>query len=169
MGQSDISSSSVGDITQQDPHQARTPGPEHKRLEGFLGHWRVEGHNAPAAPTAAATKVLGEETYDWMPGGFFLIGRWVHRFDSSLHEGISFIGHDPETRAFTADNFDNLGYHRAYRLTELGGVWQFSGAFERASWRFDDDRNGFTVNWEMSKDGKTWAPLCELRGTRLHG
>ena len=169
MGQSDISTSAIGGVTQQDPHHSRTPGPEHERLEVFLGHWRVEGHNAPTAPSASAVKVLGEETYDWMPGGFFLIGRWVHRFDSSLHEGISFIGYDPESRSYTADNFDNLGYHRAYRLTEFADVWQFSGAFERATWRFDDDDDGFTVNWEISKDGKTWAPLCELHGTRLHG
>jgi peptidoglycan/xylan/chitin deacetylase (PgdA/CDA1 family) len=104
-----------------------------------------------------------------MPGGFFLIGRWVHRFGSALHEGISFIGHDPGTRSYSADNFDNLGYHRTYALDERGGLWHFSGGFERATMRFDDDGNGFTVNWELSKDGKTWAPLCELRGTRLHG
>ncbi len=152
-----------------DPQAPRTPGPEHQRLEAFLGHWRVHGHNAADAPAAPGAEVHGEQTYDWMPGGFFLIGRWVHRFDSSLHEGVSFVGHDPESRSYSADNFDNLGYHRVYQLTEWAGVWQFSGAFERASMRFDDDGNGFSLDWEMSRDGKSWQSLCRLRGTRLHG
>jgi hypothetical protein len=151
------------------PHQVRRPGPEHKRLEVFLGHWRVEGQNGPLAPAAPGARVLGEQTYDWMPGGFFLIGRWVHRFDSALHEGISFIGHDPERPGYTADNFDNLGYHRSYQLSELGGVWQWSGGFERASMRFFDDGSGFHTRWEISSDGRSWQPLCELRGSRMHG
>jgi hypothetical protein len=154
---------------QRDPHEARQPGAAHRRLDVFLGHWKVEGENGSAAPAAPGARVRGEETYDWMPGGFFLIARWVHRFDSALHEGIGFIGHDPITGAYTANHFDNLGYHRAYRLAEANGVWSFVGTFERARMRFDGDGNGFAIEWELSKDGLLWQPLCNLRGTRLHG
>ena len=161
--------SAVPEDIQPDPHEARRPGAEHQRLDAFVGHWRLEGENAPAAPAGASTKVQGEESYEWLPGGFFVTSRWLHRFGSDRHEGIGVIGYDPTSRSYTSNSFDNLGYHRSYRLTVRNGVWHYSGQFERARLEFDGGGDAFTIAWEMSKDSRVWQLLCELHGSRLHG
>jgi hypothetical protein len=155
--------------SQQDPHEQRTLGPEQRLLEVFVGHWKINGQNAPSARGRAGARVQGEESYEWMPGDFFLLGRFCHRFGDGArqHEGIVVFGFDPPRRAFSSDHFDNLGYHRQYDLAVNDRVWIFKGRWERAVLRFDKCDRSFEVRWEMSKDGSIWMPLCDLWGAKL--
>jgi hypothetical protein len=155
--------------SQQDPHEQRTLGHEQRLLEVFVGHWKINGKNAPGAPGAPGAKVQGEESYEWMPGDFFLIGRFIHRFGDGdrTHEGTAVFGFDPLSGAFSADHFDNLGYHRHYDLAVNDRVWFFKGRWERAVLRFDKCDRSFEIEWEISKDGSNWKPLCELWAAKL--
>jgi hypothetical protein len=69
--------------------------------------------------------------------------------------------------SYSADNFDNLGYHRRYAVRVEGDTWTFVGEYERAKQTFDPSGRSFEIKWELSKDGKQWQPLCELHGTKL--
>jgi hypothetical protein len=152
--------------TREDPHATRAVGREQRRLEVFVGRWRVEGQNS-GSPAAPYEDVTGEESYGWLPGGFFLVGRFDRQTASGEHRGLSILGYDPDPREYFAQNFDNLGYPRRYHLEPRGNEWTFVGRFERATMRFADNGEAFTATWEMSKDGATWQPLCELRGIKL--
>jgi hypothetical protein len=48
------------------------PGPEHKRLDVFIGKWMNEGQTIAGA-SAPAVKILTSDVYEWMPGGFFVL------------------------------------------------------------------------------------------------
>lgn len=148
-----------------DPHASRSRAPEHALMEMLIGRWRTEGHNAPAAPDAPRTPVAGEQTYEWLPGRFFVLGRWSRQFGDSSHVGTSILGEDPE-RGLFAHNYDNLGYAREYVVTVRDRVWTLSGRYERARIEFSADGSWFRETWELSKDGTTWQPLCELLGRR---
>ena len=139
---------------------------EHRRLEPFVGTWTVVGENKEGAPGAPNTKVSGEETFTWLPGRFFLLGQWDHRFDGGRHIGMNVIRFDQTTGEYSSYNVDNLGFARTYRVTRDDGVWSFSGDWERATMRFGDDNRTLTIDWEITKDGSTWLPLCHLDATR---
>lgn len=150
-----------------DPHAVRKPTREHAQLAMFLGTWHIEGSNAPSAPGAADAEVNGDQVYTWLPGEFFLFGRWNHRAGSGSHIGTSVTGWEPDRSAFFAHHYDNLGYAREYALSLHAGVWTFAGRYERASLAFSDTHRAFVERWEISQDGTSWRPLCELRGTKL--
>lgn len=150
-----------------DPHAARVHTREHALLAMFLGTWHVEGSNAPTAPVHPDRPVFGDAVYTWLPGEFFVLGRWNHRIGGDSHIGTSLMGFDPDRRAYFAHHYDNLGYARDFVLAPHGTAWTFASRYDRASYVFDDARRSFLVRWELSADGTTWRPLCELRGTRL--
>jgi len=154
----------------REPPDSTEPTPliteQHRRLDAFIGTWTVVGENKSAAPNAPDTPVTGEESYVWLPGRFFLLGRWDHRFGDDRHIGINIIRYDPTTGQYSSYNVDNLGFARTYRVTEGDGVWAFTGDRERATWTLGADGKTMTIDWEVSGDGETWAPLCHLDATR---
>jgi hypothetical protein len=153
----------------QDPHAARQRGAEHEPLKMFLGRWNVEGHNTASAPRDSRGEVTGEVSYELLHGGFYVICRWDRQFgnQSQRHVGVGVIGYDPEHREYFSNNVDNLGYERRYRLELSDRTWRFVGPFERAELEFSADGRAFTETWEISEDGSSWQPLCDLKATKL--
>jgi hypothetical protein len=79
---------------------------------------------------------------------------------------MNVIRFDPATREYSSYNVDNLGYARTYRVTQHDDEWSFSGDRERATMRFDNEGRTLTIDWELTKDGSTWEPLCHLEATK---
>jgi hypothetical protein len=151
--------------TQDDAHAPRQVRPEHRLLDVFVGQWRVSGTSAPGGP---GSEVAGGESYEWLPGGFFLMNRWQRDFGAgNEHVGTGILGHLPEAPLFFAQSFDNLGYERRYDVSVEGRVWSYVGPWERARIEFAEDHQSFTARWELSKDGESWSPLCDLKMTKL--
>jgi hypothetical protein len=137
-------------------------GEAHRKLDRFMGSWTVTGRNAADAPSAPNATVEGEESFVRLPGGFFLLGHWDHRFEGGRHLGMNVIRYDQTTDEYSSYNVDNLGYARTYRVSNDGDVWNFIGEWERATMRFGDGGHTLTIDWELTKDGATWKPLCHL-------
>ena len=159
------------DILTPDTHAAPAPAPvlgeEHRRLAPFLGQWTVTGETLEGAADAPNAAVTGDESYVFLPGGFFLLGHWDRRFTNGRrHIGLTTIRYDPTTRAYSAYNVDNLGFARTYRVTPHDDVWTFTGERERATMRFGNDGRTMTIDWEVTSDGTTWLPLCHLEATQ---
>lgn len=140
-------------------------GPCHDQLRAFEGQWRVQGEILSGAPAGAGESVLGDETFEWMTGGFFLLNLWSRHSISTDHEGIAMLGFDSAHQQYIWNAFDNLGFNRRY-TAEIGeGVILLSGARERG--QIAVDGNLMTIAWERSDDGNTWQPLCALSATRV--
>ena len=160
----------AADILAYDAHVSSEPTPaiteEHRQLEAFIGNWTVAGENMSAAPNEPSTPVSGEESYVWLPGRFFLLGHWDHRFGADRHIGINIIRYDQATGQYSSHNVDNFGFARTYRVAQRDGVWSFTGEWERATWSLSPDRTTMTIDWEATEDGETWVPLCHLEATK---
>jgi hypothetical protein len=141
-----------------------TRGPAHDRLDVFVGNWQIDGRNGEGAPGAANARVTGQETYEWLPGRFFLVCRWDRRFADTQHTGIAVISHDESRDAYTAQFFDNLGYARTYDAAVRGRVMTLTGTWERAS--ISVAGGTMMTHWERTTDGVNWLPLCDLTGTK---
>jgi len=154
-------------VTDDTTESTPNVGPEHQRLSAFTGAWSVTGTNHPTAPSGAASQVSGEERYEWMPGNFFLVMHFDRHFtDGTRHTGMGVFKYDATTRAYSLHAFDNLGFARRYAVSADGNRWKYSGDHERAEILFGADGRSMQITWEIAKDAKTWAPLCELTATK---
>src|SRR5688500_14093599 len=85
----------------QVPGWPRSPGPEHRRLEVFLGTWETEGVISLDATSDTRSVITSSSTYEWLPGGFFLVHRFHARISGSGRiEGLQIIEHDAARRTF---------------------------------------------------------------------
>lgn len=141
--------------------------PVHELLRAFVGRWSITGTNLGGAPVAANSEVRGEESYEWLPGEFFLVGRWDRRFGDQRHVGVSVMGRGVQDPPHQAHHFDNLGDARTYALSASGRTLTFSGEQERAKYEIAEDGRTFRARWEIFKGVSRWAPLCELVATRI--
>lgn len=164
--ESQVSQSASGE-PMEDPHATRMLQELHGRLSAFIGRWSVTGRNSDAAPAAPNSPISGENHFEWLPGQFFVVGRFRHDNGAGTHAGASILGVDEESGELFARNFDNLGYERKYTVSIENGVWRFVGRFERAKLVFGQDGRSYEERWELSKDGEQFVPLCEMRATKL--
>ena len=146
------------------------PAPEltdaHRQLDSFVGSWTIAGRNGEGAPVAPNAEVHGEQSFIWMPGRFFLMGNWDHRFENGRHLGVNIIRYDAVSGEYASYNVDNLGYARTYRVQRNENEWTFTGERERATMRFGEDGRTLAIDWEVTSDGSTWVSLCHLDATR---
>jgi hypothetical protein len=157
------------EITRKFRKYAKLPEPieELKKLQPFVGKWIVEGQNLSGAPVAPNTEVAGVQTYDWLPGNFFLVGKWDRQFDDSEHIGIGMFGYDLTKQEFYLNNYDNLGHAVTYDVDSYRHIWKFAGVKERATVIFSNDGQTFIEDWEILNDNFVWQPLCTLKSTKI--
>ena len=152
------------------------PSAAHKRLEAFIGTWNAEGTSYggetqdAADPRAAGVPWISDESYEWLPGGFFVLHRW----DAQSFKGAEIMGYDESEGGYFTRMFDNAGHHPDYRANVDGNVWSFTEAQSRATVTVDEGGNEMTFNWEWKNGGRKWLPLCDRvavrtpRATRSH-
>jgi hypothetical protein len=80
------------------------PDPALKRLDRFVGTWRMEGHLVGSDETT----IKGTATYRWLPGGFFLEQHIQLDFMGLQIDSLEMVGYDPETGTFPSTVFSNL-------------------------------------------------------------
>jgi hypothetical protein len=144
----------------------RKAASERARLEPILGRWKLVGENAPSMEGEAPVRVEGAEQYEWIDGGYFVLGHWGRHWDDGHHSGVSVMGFEPEQAQHFTRNFDNMGFQRAYAIAIDGRTWRFEGDLERAVYRFSADGTSFTADWEIKQNGE-WRKLCHLDASKL--
>jgi len=147
--------------------QGKTPARELRRLQIFVGRWKVLGKNFPAAPGAAGMMVQGEDNYAWMNGNYFVVGSWQHLFLGGGHIGLSVMGFDEQKKRLFTRNFDNQGYERTYFFEIEGNTWKYLGDQERATRIYMHEGRTFEEHWEMKDQNGQWIPLCDMNGTKI--
>ncbi|MCW5556868.1 MAG: DUF1579 family protein, partial [Verrucomicrobiae bacterium] len=148
------------------------PGPEHKKLEAWVGEWSYEG-GGPASPFGPAAKFQGKASVRMVLNGFFLEDRWQDTSDNGyVTQGIVLTGYDSTKKTYTEYGFENDGLASSTVSTLEGNVCTSVGTridktgkvyktkFIRV---LATDGNGFTQKAEYSSDdGKTWLLWWEL-------
>lgn len=147
------------------PEPVPTRGPVHERLGAFIGHWKTEGR-AGAGASLPEARIFGDETYEWLPEGFFLMHRFDRRIGDGTHKGLTVMGYDAANQRYFANVFDSLGYARRYAVQVQGSVWTVAGERERARMEFNDRGDVLSADWDVSGDGIDWRHLCHLRSVR---
>jgi hypothetical protein len=142
-------------------------------LEPFVGQWSMAAafKGMPAADPDAGGRV----SFEWLPGGRFLIQRWEVPVPEAP-DGIALIGADPGTEGnYLQHYFDTRGVARVYKMSFENGVWKlwrdepdFSplDPSQRFTGRFSEDGRTIAGAWEICHDGETWEHDFDLTYTR---
>ena len=148
------------------------PGPEHQKLSAFVGTWNSEG-TSQESPYGPAGKVSAVETYEWLPGGFFLSHKWDVKQGSLQFQGMEIIGYDARNKAYTSRFFDSLGNSGTLRGRVQGNAWTWTGDSDVAGKPLKERcttvavrAEVFTNKCEYSLDGVKWQVNFEQRSTR---
>ena len=152
---------------------APKPAPELKKLDYFLGTWKVEGETKPG-PMGPGGKFSGTDTWGWMEGRFFLVNH--SKFSGGgmgTGSTTAFMGYDTDKKMYTYDEF-----------TSMGETVHSTGAVEGNTWTWQNEakmgtqmmKGRFTVvilsptsynfKFEVSQDGSTWNAVMEGKETK---
>ena len=147
--------------------------PELERLEVFLGTWNLEGQQYEG-PFGPAAKITAVETYEWLPGGFFLVHRFDARIGGQPIACIEVIGHDASSQSYPTRTFCSDGNTNEWQFRERDGVWTSAEAAPmarnpmqaRSTSVFSDAGNTMTAKWEYSSDGAAWQTFWDVKATK---
>jgi hypothetical protein len=153
-------------------------GAELQELDFFVGHWHAEGTSFGAERPGTDPRVHGvpwvsDESYVWLPGGYFLMHRWHEHGTEHAFVGTEILGFNPPgfqaglagRGGYFSELFDNRGHHLHYTVHKVGNVWTFDEATTRAIVTVHD-RDTVTFNWEWKYNGAVWLPLCDRLARR---
>jgi hypothetical protein len=157
--------------TDTDPKEGPAPIPALKYLDVFVGKWHAEGESyAEAQPGTAEVegnaKWISDETFEWLPGGYFLLHRWDGRVGSREFTGIEIFGYDELTKQYFVHSYDNMGNRPAYVLVLEDNSWIFREPSTRATVKESIDGSTMTWNWQWKHPHGEWLPLCDRVATR---
>ena len=98
--------------------QIPAPGPAHRRMDVFISKWHAEGKSYADEqrtddPLASAVPWTSDESYEWLPGGFFILHRWDAMAGMRVFKGVEIIGYDVTEGGYFTRLFDNARRFRA--------------------------------------------------------
>ena len=154
------------DIKLQSQGQQIAPSAEIQRLHLFVGKWKTEGETHASAD-APAVKVAFMDTYEWMPGKFFLVHRADGQIGNEQLNTLEFIGYDPSSQTYSCHSFDNRGSTDLFHANLRDHTWTIEGKSARFTGVFANTGNTLTGQWEQSSDGVNWLPWMDVKLTKV--
>ena len=115
----------------QAPPASPKPGPEHKKLEYFLGTWKEESE-IKANGYVPPGKIDGTETATLGPGGFYVESRAEGQFGTRL----AIIGYDSHAKVYTSYYASSVGLVGVGTGTVNGNTW---------TWMVEDKYAGISI------------------------
>ena len=146
-------------------NQKPVPEAAYKLLESFVGKWDTTG-SLTAGPESVALPISGTDTYEWLPGGFFLFHRVDVMVGADRKESIEIIGYDQLSDTYPMHYYDNAGESGIMHAVEEDGVWAFLSHNLRFTGGFSDDGNTLSGVWEQLYENEVWHHLMNIKLSR---
>ena len=93
------------DKNQETSKQHEFKKKELTRLQVFIGKWHAEGKSYAGGqdqrnPYASAVPWTSDESYEWLPGNFFVLHKWNAKAGEQVFIGTEIIGYDENENHF---------------------------------------------------------------------
>jgi len=142
------------------------PGPDQKKLEPFVGRWKVD-LDVKATATTPAGKASGTEDCEWF-ANLHVVCRSEATGAAGLYRSMRTLSYVPATKSYASYTIDSLGYAVLTFGQAAGSTWTFSsdtvGFKARSVVRLTKD--GYTATSEYAgADGK-WTTASVVTGSR---
>jgi hypothetical protein len=152
----------------QAPPAPPKPGPEHKKLEYFVGKWTAESE-IKANEYVPAGKGVSTETYTLEPGGFYI----EHLAEGQIPRTLGIIAYDSHAKVYTSYYASSVGLVGTATGTVNGNTW---------TWMVEDKYAGqsvkgrttitmlsptqYTSKYEMADGKGGYTTLVEGKATK---
>lgn len=153
----------------QAPPVPPKPGPEHQKLEYFVGKWTAEGE-IKANEYVPAGKIVSTETATLGPGGFYV----ESRNEGQLGTRVGIISYDSHAKVYTSYYASSAGLVGIATGTVNGNTW---------TWMVEDKFAGqsvkgrttmtvlspteYTSKYEMADGKGGYTTLVEGKATKV--
>jgi Protein of unknown function (DUF1579) len=154
----------------QAPPAPPKPGPEHKKLECFVGKWTVESE-IKANEFVPAGKIVGTETDTFGPGGFYVESR---ADEGQFGTRLGIIAYDSHAKVYTFYYASSVGLVGTGTGTVNGNTW---------TWMAEDKFAGkavkgrttitmlsptqYTSKYEMADEKGGYTTILEGKATKV--
>jgi Protein of unknown function (DUF1579) len=145
----------------QSQQQAPQPGPEHKRLQVFIGRWINEGYTI-AETGSPSVKITTSDVYEWMPGGFFVLHTAYGRIGNMDVGGTEVLGYDHRTGKHFSRFYDSRGNVSDAELTVDGDTWTWKGETTGCTAVFTENGKMQTAHHVRLDVNGDWVPAMEV-------
>lgn len=151
--------------------QMPQPAPELKKLDFFVGTWKVDADMKPSQ-FGPGGKLSSTDHIEWMQGNFFLL---IHTsFTSAMGSGIELgvMGYDSANKVFTYTSFNSVGEHETATGTFDGSTWTWNSeqtSAPGAKWRYTQkilSPTSYSIKFEMSPNGGALSTVMEGTATK---
>lgn len=140
------------------------------RLSSLVGTWRTQGRSIPNNANEPAIEIAGTDSYQWLPGGFFLVHHVDVMMGNEKVNAIEVIGpYDASSQTYPMRSFDHQGNFTTMQASfDADGGWMFVGETVRA--HLTIAANGATMNarWEM-REGSEWKHWLDMEFSKISG
>ena len=157
----------------QAPPQMPKPGPAHKRIGYFAGHWTSEGETKPS-PFGPAGKFSMTDRNEWLPGGFFLVMHSEGKGPMGEMKGLAVMGYKEDEKAYFYNSYDSMGMTDSAKGTLQGDTWTWTSEVKMGGKpmksRFtikELSPTSYTFKWETSTEGSPFAPVMEGKSNKI--
>jgi uncharacterized protein DUF1579 len=149
------------------------PGPEHKKLDIFVGSWTLDGDMKPG-PMGPGGKVEEKEKCEWMEGGSYLICHFDYKSPMGNGVGLSVMGYSNDDKAYTYREFTSDGEFTDSRGQIDGDTWTWTSDEKMGTMtmkgRFTikfTSATSYNFGFEMSQDGTKWMNMMDGKATKV--
>ncbi|HEV3481465.1 MAG TPA: DUF1579 family protein [Candidatus Acidoferrales bacterium] len=144
------------------------PGPEHKKLEYFLGKWTVEGE-IKANEFVPAGKTVSTETCTLAPGGFYV----ECRAEGQGPTRLAILAYDSHAKVYTSYYANSVGLVGTATGTVNGNTWtymvedKFAGlAIKGRTTITMSSPTQYTIKYEMANEKGGYTTIVEGKATK---
>jgi hypothetical protein len=155
----------------QAPPAPPKPGPEHKKLEYFVGKWTGEGE-IKANGYVPAGKTVSTETCTLGPGGFYVECRNEGN-EGQLPPRLAIIAYDSHAKVYTSYYANSGGLVGAATGSVNGNTWtwlvedKFAGnAIKGRTTITMSSPTQYTIKYEMADGKGGYTTLVEGKATK---
>jgi len=149
------------------------PAPELKKLDYFVGTWKLEGDMKPS-PMGPGGKFTGAEHNQWMEGGFFLVGHSdFNGAGMGTGKGLAIMGFDSDRKMYTYQEYSSLGEADASLGSVDGDTWTWSNEQKMGGQimkgRFSIKQlsaTSYAFKFEMAPPGGDMVTVMEGKATK---
>jgi hypothetical protein len=158
----------------QEPEEKPTPGPEHKKLNYFVGDWITEGETKPN-PFMPAGKFTSNDSCKWFEGGFAVVCNYKGKGPAGPTKGLGVLGYSPEAKAYTYYGLDNspMVMLSVPRGTVQGDTWvyddesEMGGKTVKSRYTIQETTQAsYTFKWELLGEDGSWLTIMEGKSTK---
>ena len=138
----------------QDSQEPPKPHPAPKRLDVLIGTWDLTGRTLDSD----IDNIIGWNTFEWLPGEFFLKSTGEIDFKGDKIQSLEIIGYDPSANTFPSSVYSNMdGKVLPYSWDVQGNTATHSDASSKYTGTLSEDGRTLSGGWRP-KEGEQESP-----------